>query len=296
MADTTTATYGFIKPGVNDPAGTGTWGTKLNSNMDAIDTELSTLAGLIASQGGGGGIAGPAGPMGPQGPPGPQGPQGNPGPGGNPGPQGPQGPQGPPGATGPQGPAGGGTGTFTTHVISQMASNPGFTMEGSSGNVQGHLQFVTSLTQVALVNDVTSGSLALQNDGSFYVSSSAAYKPGGGSWTATSDERVKIVEGEYEGGLADVLQLRPVIYAYKGNDGDAHREAAESGKWFVGLIAQEVEEVFPSMVSRQAGVIDGRSVDDLRTLDSSELIYALVNACKQLKRELDALKSHVESL
>jgi hypothetical protein len=74
MADTTTATYGFVKPGINDPAGTGTWGTKINADLDAIDTELSTLAGLIQA-GGGGGSGGAQGAIGPQGPIGAQGPK-----------------------------------------------------------------------------------------------------------------------------------------------------------------------------------------------------------------------------
>ena len=91
MADLTTATYGFIKPGINDPTGTGTWGTKLNSNMDAIDSQLSTQAGQITALGNLGGIPGPKGDQGIQGIPGTPGATGQPGA---------TGPKGDPGATG----------------------------------------------------------------------------------------------------------------------------------------------------------------------------------------------------
>ena len=44
------------------------------------------------------------------------------------------------------------------------------------------------------------------------------------------------------------------------------------------------------MVSKQEGVIDGVTVSDLRAVDASELIYALVNCVRQLKAEIEALK------
>ena len=54
--------------------------------------------------------------------------------------------------------------------------------------------------------------------GNFTVVNNNAFKPGGGAWAVTSDERIKTVTGEYEAGLDEVLQLRPVTYVYKGND------------------------------------------------------------------------------
>jgi hypothetical protein len=107
-------------------------------------------------------------------------------------------------------------------------------------------------------------------------------KPGGGSWAATSDARVKITLGPYTRGLADVLRLRPTRYRYR---------ATLPGNTHVGLIAQEVEDQWPELVTRTAGEIDGRRVADLRVLDPSDLIYALVNAVAELAAEMAALKA-----
>jgi len=131
------------------------------------------------------------------------------------------------------------------------------------------------------------GSLILDASNNFtFQGSGTAYKAGGGTWTApASDARVKTVDADYQTGLAAVLALRPVHYTYKGNDGDRLRGS------FVGLVAQEAEEVMPEMVAQREGTIDGRRVRDLRTVDTSNLIFALVNAVKELAAELDELKA-----
>ena len=126
--------------------------------------------------------------------------------------------------------------------------------------------------------------------GNFLLNNNSAFKPGGGPWATLSDARIKTVTGEYETGLDKVLQLRPVTYTYKGND-ELHQHAAQSGQAFVGFVAQELEQIFPSMVSRHKGVIDGKKVADLRSVDTTELIYALVNSVKQLKAEIETLKA-----
>jgi hypothetical protein len=141
-----------------------------------------------------------------------------------------------------------------------------------------------------------------------------AYKAGGGAWGTTSDARIKNDLGDYPRGLAEIVSLRPVTYTYKGNDtpvapahakGDEnsklpltvpypnsdHAGAAKAEKKFAGLIAQEVEAIFPEMVSRRSAFIDGVAVDDLRDLDTTPLIFALINAVKELKARVEQLEA-----
>ena len=143
------------------------------------------------------------------------------------------------------------------------------------------------------------------------IVSGQAYKPGGGDWIDSSDARIKNVEGDYARGLADVVQLRPVLYTYKGNDtSDApahilkdatgpvvvpypnspHHASATEGRKFAGLIAQEVETIIPEMVKQRSGYIDGAAVSDLRDLDTTPLIFALINAVKELKARVEELE------
>lgn len=164
------------------------------------------------------------------------------------------------------------------------------------------------------------------SDGAFIVPA-AAWKPGGGAWADTSDARIKNVKGPYERGLDEILRLNPVDYVFKGNDtpvepahyqhpvpagqdppeprtdpvavpyeNSAHYQVAKEARSFTGLIAQEVEQVFPEMVSHSEAFIDGEQVTDLRNLDTNPLIYALVNAVKTLSAKNDALEARLAAL
>lgn len=115
--------------------------------------------------------------------------------------------------------------------------------------------------------------------GDFAISGSNAYKAGGGPWAALSDPRSKTITGDYTHGLAALRQLRPKRFHYN----------QDSGQEFVGLDAQEAETVWPSLVFRGEGEIDGEPVADLRYLDPNELTYALINAVITLADRLDRL-------
>jgi len=70
-----------------------------------------------------------------------------------------------------------------------------------------------------------------------------------------------------------------------------HYAATVAGTRYIGLIAQEVEPIMPEMVDKTAGYIDGVPVDDIRNLDTTALIFALVNYVKQLAARVAALES-----
>lgn len=139
-------------------------------------------------------------------------------------------------------------------------------------------------------------------DGGLLIGGASALKPGGGSWSDSSDARIKTVLGEYTSGLDQVAALVPKRYSFKANysketsagggksvKADPH--SSVTGKEFIGVIAQEAETAMPEMVTLTDGYIDGVAVNDIRVLDNSALVYALVNAVKQLKARVEQLEA-----
>jgi hypothetical protein len=177
----------------------------------------------------------------------------------------------------------------------QIASNYFFGRNGSNG--------YWYITENAVNSFIMSpiGQLTVGNKG---------YQPGGGPWADSSDARIKTVLGEYKQGLAEVLKLEPKRFVYRGNDlgNDAskapdprgendpypespHYHVAMAKQVYTGLVAQDVEPVFPDMITHARGYIDGEAVDDVRILDTSPLIYALVNSVKELHARITALEA-----
>jgi hypothetical protein len=154
------------------------------------------------------------------------------------------------------------------------------------------------------LNNSASGLFTFQSGGNFVVSGTG-YKPGGGAWADSSDERVKEVLGDYAHGLAEIEQLAPVVYKFLGNDtleppvdneapylNSPHRLAALDGTEYVGLVAQEAETVAPELVqTRGTYWIDGKEAPDARFLDQSPLIFMLINAVKELSARVKALEA-----
>lgn len=117
-------------------------------------------------------------------------------------------------------------------------------------------------------------------------SASTIYKPGGGSFTATSDARLKENIVGYTKGLSEIKTLNPVNYNF--NDVTGLGKQTEH-KTLTGLIAQEVEQTeFSSMIFT--------GDKGYRAIDASELTYALINAVKELSEQVDALKLEVAKL
>lgn len=106
-----------------------------------------------------------------------------------------------------------------------------------------------------------------------------ATKPGGGDWSAPSDIRSKENIESYNKGLSEIMGINPVSFQYKKSMGWGEER-------YVGTIAQEVEKVLPSVV-KESKMGD---IEDFKQVDPSEFTYLLINAVKELKLEIDALK------
>lgn len=118
-----------------------------------------------------------------------------------------------------------------------------------------------------------------------------AFKPGGGSWSATSDLRAKKDVEEFADGLAVLRQFRPVRFRYNNLV-----PSLQSNRAYVGVIAQEVEPLAPYMVELcETETTSGENMDLLQ-FDPSAMPFLLTNAVKELDAEVQLLKAENQQL
>ena len=188
------------------------------------------------------------------------------------------------------------TGNLTTSSVLSIKAASNSTLQlFDTAALKAQLAY-TSASGLFTLTQVNSGGTAyLDNSGNWNVSGATAIKPGGGTWTAPSDDRIKTVLGPYEPGLDEVLRVKPIRYVYKpeaaSEDDPLLKIAARDKTPFVGVVAQELEEVFPDMVSAIDGWLDGQPVSGLKNVDTSSLVYALVNAIKELTAKVARLEA-----
>lgn len=208
------------------------------------------------------------------------------------------------------------------------ATQPFWGVADGSGATRGQFYWQSSTNQLGLALFSPAASAFLNNSGqfqtqTFYNATAQAYMAGGTAWTNTAcDARIKTVQSDYTSGLDEVLQLQPRVFVYKGNDTPTERldnppfspdgsdvpnpeplpiaapypaspmyQDALNRKPYVGFIAQELEQIFPGMVSKRSGFIDGEAVDDQRGINMEELTFALVNAVKTLAARVAELEA-----
>ena len=135
-----------------------------------------------------------------------------------------------------------------------------------------------------------------------------AYKPGGGSWSTLSDQRAKKSIQPINGALRQFLQLRGVTYEYTNPSAFGELPGTH-----LGMVAQDVEQVFPSWVETGAdgykrltfrgfeavAVEAVRQIDAQLTANSKEAMDRIENLERQnaeLRHGIEALTEKVRTL
>jgi hypothetical protein len=129
-------------------------------------------------------------------------------------------------------------------------------------------------------------------------------KNSGGSWatiSTSSDQRLKrdIVDLPKEDGLSAIMKMRPVLFHWK--DVDKDKEEGEQ----VGLIAQNVEKVFPSgdgitynfgnvVMNLSGGKTE--TVEHARGMNYERLVAPLIKAVQEQEARIEALQAEVAAL
>ena len=145
---------------------------------------------------------------------------------------------------------------------------------------------VRAITIRNLFNLTHQTGMRITDDGFFQITNrigagTEARLDSGGNWTKASDRRLKQdIEG-VSGLLDKVLSMEPVEYYYVSQD------LEEMPHKSVGLIAQDVEQVLPQLVS---GSAEGN-----KYLDYTGLVPVLIGAVKELNQRYDERLAALES-
>jgi hypothetical protein len=141
-----------------------------------------------------------------------------------------------------------------------------------------------------------STSLSINNNssGGIYMTALSAgvvLSNGATAWASSSDERLKNINSNIENALDKLLSLRAVNFNWKSDD---------TKKEVLGLIAQDVDKVFPQVVdkSKLPFDINGERTDETEYLNIryTELVPVLVRAIQELSAENTSLINRIEAL
>lgn len=142
------------------------------------------------------------------------------------------------------------------------------------------------------------------NDWAGYFAGNVGYT---GMLLSTSDAGLKQNVKPYGGALQQVMSLSPKTYDYKHDGAYAHMNLPQGEQ--VGLIAQELEKVFPGMVHEatfnytvkddtrdgEEGAVTTESVN-YKGVNYISLIPVLIGAIQEQQKEIDELKNQISEL
>lgn len=94
----------------------------------------------------------------------------------------------------------------------------------------------------------------------------------------TSDKRLKYIQGENNSGLNKIQQMKVYNFTYKK---DPQKEP------HIGVMAQELQKILPNAVRK--------GTDGFLTVRIDDVIYTLVNAVKQLDKNVQTLTKEVKA-
>jgi len=191
----------------------------------------------------------------------------------------------------------GGDLTVANNITANAQITAGGPITTTSGAITAPSTFQSSTASLVLAAQVGAiyfrpngagsgtGQCNFDQNGNLIIAGPTGQKSTGTTWSNPSDARLKEVKGPYEGGLAEILQVEPVIYQLL-----AHPEYGDQ----IGVIGQEIEEVMPETITLVEGTIEREgetiTVPDLRQFDANAILWALVNAVKELEARVAILE------
>ena len=163
-------------------------------------------------------------------------------------------------------------GSAAAMTFSNTISAP--SMGGSLGVATSAGDFLsgTAAGDTIFINQFSGKRLyAVSYSGGVYLSSGAT------SWTANSDIRLKNINSHIENAVEKLSTLQTINFSYKDD---------KTNKQNLGLIAQEVEKIFPELIDKNGdGMLGGRY---------TELVPVLIKAIQEQQKEINELKLKIK--
>ena len=141
---------------------------------------------------------------------------------------------------------------------------------GSGGFVFGEVDNANAITQRLVIDNV--------GNASFFGTVSASC-----GTLVCSDIRYKKDIEPLQNPLSKILQLNPVSYFFKT---ETFKEKNFTNSKQIGLIAQELEKIFPEMVSTDK--------EGYKNVNYTQLIPVMIASIKTLQKEIDDLKQKIK--
>ena len=115
-----------------------------------------------------------------------------------------------------------------------------------------------------------------------------------GGWITASDRRLKTNIVTIDNALEKICQLNGTYYTITTKTRSIDGKVTEVQAQKYGVIAQELELVFPDMVKEKAIFSNAGDQTVYKTVDYDQLIPVLIQSIKELKAQVDELKKELE--
>jgi hypothetical protein len=171
---------------------------------------------------------------------------------------------------------------FSSNVGCRIAADPSGALliqnnEGQLYNYgsKGILLAVGSTLHGVGINNQPSTTHRLNVFGTAYLSSSA-------NWSTGSDRRLKssVEDADLNRCLEDIRALK--LRRFEWKDKEAHPDAHQ-----IGLLADEVEAIWPRAISLDSMDVEGEEINDIKTMDIGQLNMALFGAFQAYVKQTD---------
>ncbi len=133
------------------------------------------------------------------------------------------------------------------------------------------------------IYSASTNELWLYNDGAFRGS----FNGTSGAYTPVSDRKFKNNITTMEGVLEKVMKLRPTLYNF-------NTQTQSGARKYMGMIAQEVQPIFPEAVYEHQGGKDG--LDDFLTMDYTAFGVIAIKAIQEQQQTIEKQQIQIDEL